>query len=177
MGARARATDAYVLVCMVAAAVAGRLLDAAGLLPGVHETGSVRGGASAWLVALLMAAVLGVAAAARWSATRSLRAIAWLVVPGQLGVFFAAEAVVRLASAQGPLDPDGIVGALLQAGIALVLLLALTAAWVVAGRCTPLGLGPPQLPNGRVRCGGHAFLPTSRPLVLQARGPPRTAGT
>jgi hypothetical protein len=177
MRARSRATDGYVVVAMLAAAAGGRLLDAAALLPGVHEARVIRGGSAAWLTALLIAGMVGAAAAGRWTSTRSVRLTSRVVVPGQAAAFLAAEAVVRVANGQGALDPDGLVGAGLQAAFAVVLLLVLTAVWVVADRCRPLrtdGFSPPADRRPRAR---RAFAPLLRTRLLLARGPPRTAGT
>jgi hypothetical protein len=177
MRARSRATDGYLVVVMLAAAAGGRLLDAAALLPGVHEARVVRGGSAAWLAALLIAAAVGAAAAAQWRTTQSVRRTARVVLPGQAAAFLAAEAVVRMANGQGALDPDGLVGAGLQAVFAVVLLLALTAVWVVADRCRPLRTDGCSLPANRRPRARRAFAPLLRTRLLLARGPPRTAGT
>ncbi|MCW2570014.1 MAG: hypothetical protein JWO88_72, partial [Frankiales bacterium] len=79
MRAGSRLTNGYVVVAMLAAAVGGRLLDGAALLPGVHEAGAVRGGSTGWLVALLISAALGVAAATQWTRTQRLSATARVV--------------------------------------------------------------------------------------------------
>ncbi|MDX6197789.1 MAG: hypothetical protein QOJ79_940 [Actinomycetota bacterium] len=170
-------TNVYLVLAMLAAAVAGRLLDAGALLPGITETAKVRTGGAAWLTCLVAAACLGAASSARWTGTGSIRATARLVVPGQLLSFFAAEAVVRISSGLGPVDPDGIVGALLQAGLAMVLLLVLTVAWVVLVTAAPLQVVaprpspvPPLTPTTR-RVGSLSG------LSLLARGPPMVAGT
>ncbi|GAC1610384.1 MAG: hypothetical protein NVS3B26_16860 [Mycobacteriales bacterium] len=144
MRARARATGLYILVVMLAAAAAGRLLDALGLLPGVHEAADVRGAATGWLTAVLAACLVGTAAARQWSRTTSLPGTAAVVVPGQVLVFVGAETSSRLASGLGPVDPDGLAGAALQAALALGLLLAVTSCAAVALRVLPpVVLAPP----------------------------------
>jgi hypothetical protein len=177
MRARSRATDGYVVVAMLAAAAGGRLLDAAALLPGVHEARVVRGGSAAWLTALLIAAAVGASAAARWRATQSVGRASRVVLPGQVAAFLAAEAVVRVANGQGALDPDGLVGAGLQAAFAVVLLLALTAVWVVVDRCRPLHTNGTALPAERRLRARRTPVPLLRTRLLPARGPPMTAGT
>ena len=177
MRAAARTTDAYILLAMLSAAATGRFLDAAALLPGVHETTGVRGGSTAWLVCVLASAFVGVAAAGRWSRTGSVSATAAVVVPGQLAVFVSAEAVVRLANGRGAFDPDAFVGAVLQAGLALVLLAALTMAWLVALCCVPLLAPAPPPECDRARLHPRAFLDTERAVLSVARGPPRLFGT
>src|SRR4051794_31802271 len=105
MRAASRLVDGYVVAAMLAAAVGGRLLDAGSHLPGVEETQALRGGLTAWAMALLVSALVGVAAAKRWRQTQRLAATARVVVPGQAFAFLAAEAMVRLANGQGALDP------------------------------------------------------------------------
>ncbi|MDT7537283.1 MAG: hypothetical protein QOI82_868 [Actinomycetota bacterium] len=177
MRAAARLVDGYVVAAMLAAAVGGRLLDAAAVLPGVDETAALRGGTVAWVMALLVAAVVGVSAAKRWQRTQRLAAVTYVVVPGQVFAFLAAEAVVRLANGQGPLDPDGFVGAGLQAAFGLVLLLALTALWVVAEQCRPRHAVVPMRPAANQLQIRRTCVPAMRVLLLEARGPPMTAGT
>ncbi|MCU1591453.1 MAG: hypothetical protein JWP11_2709 [Frankiales bacterium] len=177
MRAGGRTSDVYLMLAMLAAAATGRFLDAAALLPGVAEAAKVRGGGTAWLTCLVSAACIGAAASARWTATRSIRSTARLVVPGQVVGFFAAEAAVRVSNGLGPIDPDGIAGALLQAGLAMVLLLAVTAAWAVALRAAPLSVGVPD-PPGDLRPTSPTTCPSSfAGLSVLARGPPRAAGT
>jgi hypothetical protein len=162
---------------MLLAAATGRGLDASALLPGVAEAAHVRGGSSAWLVSLLAAALVGAAAAARWARTHSIRATAAVVVPGQTAVFFLAEAVVRLANGQGALDPDGLVGALLQAGLAVLLLLALTLAWIVALRCEPRPSSIRLTQRDRAHRQPSPILGDDRSATFLARGPPRLLST
>ena len=176
MRARARATDLYLVVVMLAAAATGRLLDAVGALPGVHESAAVRGAGTGWLTALVAAGLVAGAAARRWSRTTSLASTAAVVVPGQLLVFLSAETALRLASGLEPVDPDGLVGAVLQASLAGVLLLALTVGAVVARGLLPPVAGQPRLATARslpspAEWSGH------RPAtLLDARGPPRMLG-
>jgi len=157
---------------MLAAAATGRLLDAGGLLPGVHEAPVLRAAGSGWLTALLSAALLATVAARRWHRTRSLGATAAVVLPGQLVVFLSAEAVVRLVSGSRPLDPDGIVGALLQGGLAIVFLFALTVAGAVALAVSPLVLSAPHHTGLRSRRGPSPYRGRLRPALVDARGPP-----
>jgi hypothetical protein len=98
-----------------------------------------------------------------------------VAVPGQVAVFVMAEAVVRLANGQGPFDPDAVVGAVLQAGLGLVLLLALAVAWLVALRCAPLVTAPLSLPSDLSAGGPQAVAAVSRGLAFLARGPPAPA--
>ena len=173
----ARTPQVYLVLAMLTAAMTGRFLDAAALLPGVAEAAPLRSGSSAWVASLVAAAVVGVAAAARWSRTSNLRAVAVIVVPGQMAVFFLAEAFVRVANGQGAVDPDGAVGALLQAGLAVLLLLALTLAWIVALKCR---VPRPQAPPARrhlVRPHHAPFPDTDGTLSSLARGPPRLLST
>jgi hypothetical protein len=165
----------YILLAMLCAAGAGRGLDAAALLPGVHEVAGLRGGGAAWWVGMSAAAVVGVAAAMRWARTQSIACTAQVVVPGQVAVFVAVEAVVRVANGQGPFDPDAVVGALLQAGLGLVLLLALAVAWLVALQCAPLVTVALSLAPSRDACGSQQLTGTRRALAFLARGPPAPA--
>jgi hypothetical protein len=160
---------------MLCTAGAGRSLDAAALLPGVHEAAGLRGGVAAWWVGMLTAALVGMAAAVRWARTQSIARTARVAVSGQVAVFVTAEAVVRLANSQGPFDPDAIVGALLQAGLGLVLLLALTVAWMVALHCAPLVTAPLSLPSDLRAGGPQAVAAVGRGLAFLARGPPAPA--
>ncbi|MCW2572176.1 MAG: hypothetical protein JWO88_2234 [Frankiales bacterium] len=177
MRAPARTSQVYLVLAMLLAAAAGRALDASALLPGVAEAAKVRGAGSAWLVALVAAGSVGAAAAARWSGTHSIKATATVVLPGQTAVFFAAEAVVRLANGEGPLDPDGLVGALLQAGVAVLLLLALTLAWFVALRCASPPTPTAPITRDRAHLQASPFLGNERSVSFLARGPPRILST
>jgi hypothetical protein len=177
MGARARVGSCYVCAAMLAAALAGRALDAGAWLPGVHEASVVRGGGWAWLTAVACALGIGAAAAMRWRRTGSLAAVAVVVVPTQLAAFLAAEAVARIATGLGPLDADGLVGAGLQAAVAVLLLLALTCAWTAGLRATPLEAGALQ-PASHRPMPQATSTPASTPAsTLFARGPPLAAGT
>jgi hypothetical protein len=172
-----RSRNLYILLAMLVAGASGRVLDAAGALPGVAEAAAVRGGNAAWLTCLVGAACVAVPVARRWALTGSLRATAVVVVPGQMAVFFCAEAVTRLANGRGPLDPDAFVGASLQAALALVLLLGLAVAWLVVLRCRAL-LPPVPLPDSdRALRLPPRVLDTQRVLQVVARGPPRLSGT
>jgi hypothetical protein len=162
---------------MLAAAVAGRALDAGALLPGVHEAPLLRGGGPAWLTATAVAIVVAAGTSARWARTGSLRAAAAVVVPGQLLAFFAAEAVVRLANGRGPVDADGLAGAALQATIAVLLLVALTCAWAVGLRASPLRSAAPARPAYRAALHPTPRLTAVLTTALLARGPPIAAGT
>lgn len=177
MRAPARTPQVYLVLAMLLAAAGGRALDASALLPGVAEAAQVRGAGSAWLVALVAAATVGAAAAARWSRTHSTKATAAVVIPGQTAVFFLAEAVVRLANGEGPLDPDGLVGALLQAGVAVLLLLALTLAWFVALRCAAPPAPAAPIQRHRAHLHRSPFLGDERSVSFLARGPPRLLST
>jgi hypothetical protein len=170
-GGLPRATDGYVLAAMLVAAASGRLLDARGLLPGVHEAVAVRGGGAGWLTALLGAVAVAGVAARRWTRTRRLPITATVAMAGQVAVFLSAEAVARVASGRGPLDPDGVIGALLQAGLAAVLLLALTVAAAVALRRHVVVRPVPQVIR---RAAPRAAGSTGRRLaaLVEARGPP-----
>lgn len=175
MRVRPRATDVYVLAAMLLAATVGRLLDAAGLLPGVHEAGIVSGGRGGWLTALLGAVVVAFVAAQRWAATRSLTPTALAAMVGQLVVFFGAEAAGRLARGSAPLDPDGIVGGLLQAGLGAALLLALTVAADVGLHLRPAAVLV-RAPTARpplLSCASSAGRGLT--ALVDARGPPAVA--
>lgn len=177
MGARARVASCGIYAAMLAAALTGRGLDASSLLPGVHEAASVRGGTAAWLTATAWSLLIAAVASRCWCRTASLRAAAAVVVPGQVTAFLAAEAVVRMASGRGPIDGDGLLGAGLQAALAMVLLLALTCAWVVAVRTAPLRVLVPSPPAARPSRPAPGVRPSLLTLVLLARGPPLAAGT
>ena len=164
MQRRGSAGGWYAVAAMVLAGSLGRALDGGALLPGVSEGAAVRGSGAAWAVALAVSAVLGVATAAGWRRTRSLRAIAAQVAVGQGVVFLAGETVARIGRGQGLLDADGLLGALLQAAVALALLSVLALTWVVvtiaAGlrvRRVPVRRDRPELlvvllPKGARRC-------------------------
>ncbi|MDT7545512.1 MAG: hypothetical protein QOE99_1622 [Actinomycetota bacterium] len=175
MRSAARPGSVYIGLAMLCTAGAGRSLDAAALLPGVHEAAGLRGGVAAWWVGMLTAALVGIAAGGRWARTQSIARTAQVAAPGQVVVFVTAEAVVRLANGQGPFDPDAIVGAALQAGLGLVLLLALALAWLVVLHCAPL-LTASLFPPGDVSAGGsQPPAATGRGLAFLARGPPAQA--
>jgi hypothetical protein len=177
MRRRTRAIDVYLFAAMLAAAAVGRLLDHTGLLPGVQEAAAVRGAGLGWCTALLAAALVGAAAASRWHRTRGIVATSWVVLPGQLAVFLCAEAAVRLARGQSPFDPDGLVGALLQAGVALLLLLALSsAAWLLV-HCTRSYATAAPIAAADVLA-TRSDRPAGRCVLLpRTRGPPVTAST
>lgn len=161
----------FLYAAMLASAAAGRLLDAGALLPGVRESAFVRGGRFGWLTALVVAAAVAGFASRRWSRTGSLQSVATIVGPGQLATFFAAEAVARVTNGMGPLDADGILGAGLQAALALLLLLTMTAAWIVV-RTAPLELTAPQATSYDKCPGTPGIRPVSLVALLLARGPP-----
>jgi hypothetical protein len=167
----------FLYAAMLAAAAAGRVLDRTAVLPGVQETAAIRGGMSGSLAAIGCALLVAVGASGVWARSRSLRSVAAVVGPGQLVTFFAAEAVVRVANGASPVDADGLVGAGLQVSIALLLLLAMTAAWAVCLRTAPLPLRR-QAARGRPGLPGTASFWTRRPpALLLARGPPTGART
>ena len=167
----------FLSAAMLSASAAGRFLDAGSLLPGVHETSTVRGGSAGWLTAIAAGLLVAAGASTRWSRRASLRSVAAVVVPGQLATFFAAEAVVRMANGLGPVDADGLVGASLQAALALLLLLAMTAAWVVALRAAALQLPAPLGPFPPCLRRTTSFWPSTPAAMLLARGPPTGACT
>jgi hypothetical protein len=156
---------------MVLAAGTGRGLDGGALLPGVAESAAVRGAAPAWLVALTGAALLGAGSATVWRRTQSLRALVPWVIGGQVLVFLAGEAAGRIVRGDPPLDPDGLLGAALQAVLALALLTVLALGWAVlrAAAPVPVRLRSPRLtaPDGRV-----VPLPKNAQRDRPARAPP-----
>jgi len=160
---------------MLTAAAAGRCLDALGSLPGVHETTAVRNGPASWTVALAVAAVAAAVTAGQWSRTGSFRSTAAVAVPGQLVVFFCAEAVVRLTNGVGAVDPDGFVGAGLQSALAVVLLLAIGMSAMTAQRCVPLRMAHPPAGHAIVLTGPRCPTPLRYEIQLIARGPPKQA--
>ena len=177
MRARARAADIYVIAAMLLAGVSGRVLDAGASLPGVHEAAAVRGGLAAWGAALAAAAVVGVSTTVRWARTERVTAAAAVAIPGQAAVFVVAEAVVRASNGRGPIDPDALLGASLQAGLAVVLLVGLTLTWAVLEHCRPLELAAPAAPLDRSRREAPPLPRLVALLCITARGPPMTAGT
>lgn len=144
----------------VAGAALAHALDAAGLLPGVHEAANVRGGMGAPATALWLA----LAAALSWIAARNgpIRVGA----PASLLVAGVPELVGR-HDLGAVVEPGAIAGAAVQ----WLLLLAVVTAVVVAGRA-PLSVLVPSFaaitwpaPTGRV--------PRPRGQVVDRRGRPR----
>lgn len=151
-------------VVAVAAGVAGaalaHALDEAGLLPGVHEAANVRGGMSVSVTVIW----LGLAATLSWVASK--RGLVRLGAPASLLIAAIPELVGR-HDIGAIVEPGAIAGALVQ----WLLLVAVAAVVVMAGRGTLVVLAPsfgavawPAPPVSLAPARGH---------VVDHRGRPR----
>jgi hypothetical protein len=126
---------------------------------------------------VVSALVVSAAAAKRLSRTGCLRRTAYVVVAGQVLTFLAAEGAGRVANGLGPVDPDGLVGAGLQAAVAVALLVVVTSAWAVAVRTAPLQFPLPPAAEQNSLARTTNVLPSGAVASWVARGPPAGACT